>query len=125
MIDSRSLWTAVLRQAIFDLTGLRLRMKSAYRPGQRAAKATSHPARYFARLWFLSDNHKPCSFKLTCDHLELDASWLRRRLFEIVDGYPYVADKIPIQLEALLAEEYDEEESGPQPPAAVYTRATS
>ena len=125
MIDTRSLWTAVLRQAIFDLTGLKLHVKSKYRPDQSPVEDKPDPARYFARLWFLSDNHKPCSFKLTCDHLELDASWLRRRLFEIVDGYPYVADKIPIQLEALLAEEYDEEESGPQPPAAVYTRATS
>jgi len=47
MIDATSLCTTVLRQAIFDLTGLRLRMESAYRPGQRTGKA--HQARYFAR----------------------------------------------------------------------------
>ena len=94
MIDARSLWTAVLRQAIFDLTGLRLRMESAYRPGQRAGKATAHRARYFARLWFLSDNHQPCSFKWVCDHLELDAPSFRRRLFEVVDGAPDVAERI-------------------------------
>ena len=92
-------------------------MESAYRPGQRAGKASSHPARYFARLWFLSDNHKPCSFKWICDHLELDAPWLRRRLFEIVDGSPDVADRIPIQLEALLAEEEDQEVIGTQAPS--------
>lgn len=105
MIDATSLWTAVLRQTISVLTGLRLRMNSQYRPGQRPAKVTSHPARYFARLWFLSDNHQPCSFKWVCDHLELDAPSFRRRLFEIADGSPSVADRIPVQLEALLAEE--------------------
>ena len=99
MIDARSLWTAVL--------------------------STAHRARYFARLWFLSDNHQPCSFKWICDHLDLDAGWLRRRLFEMVDGSPNGVDRIPIQLVALLAEEYDEEESGPQPSATVYTRPTS
>ena len=110
MIDARSLWTAVLRQAIFDLTGLRLRMESAYRPGQRAGKA--HQARYFARLWFLSDNHQPCSFKWICDHLELDAPSFRRRLFEVVDGAPNDAERLPVQLEALLAEEEREEGIG-------------
>ena len=85
-------------------------MKSAYRPGQRPRKP--HPARYFARLWFLSDNHQPCSFKWVCDHLDLDAASFRRRLFEVVDGSPNVADRIPIRLEALLAEEERDEKIG-------------
>src|SRR5882724_7214841 len=61
MIDARSLWTAVLEQAIIDLTN-------------------AHK-RYFTQLWFTSDNHAPGSFLSICDHLDLDPSWLRRRLF--------------------------------------------
>ena len=85
-------------------------MESEYRPGQRAGKA--HQARYFARLWFLSDNHQPCSFKWVCDHLDLDAPRFRRRIFEVVDGAPNDAERIPIQLEVLLTEEEDQEVSG-------------
>ena len=40
---------------------------------------------------------------------------IRRRKFEIVDGAPNDAERIPIQLEALLAEEEREEESGVAP----------
>ena len=55
---------------------------------------------------------KPCSFNWICDHLELDAPSFRRRLFEMVDGSPNGADRLPIQLEALLAEEEREEKIG-------------
>ena len=41
-----------------------------------------------ARLkpWFTSDNRDPGSFKWICDHLELDSSRLRRRIFAIIDA---------------------------------------
>jgi hypothetical protein len=59
MIDERRLWLAVLNE----------------RPALR----------YLTQLWFTSANHKPGSFLWVCDSLDLDASWLRRRLFAIVD----------------------------------------
>src|SRR5437870_9273268 len=40
---------------------------------------------YFARLWFESDNRDPGSFEWICDQLDLDSSWLRRRLLEVAD----------------------------------------
>jgi hypothetical protein len=72
-MNERDLWTAVLVQAICDLTSA---------DGNRYHRAT---LRYFARLWFESDNHQPSSFHWICDHIELDASWLRRRIFEMAD----------------------------------------
>jgi len=71
MIDARRLWLAVLVQAINDLahTDERQRLR-----------------RHFTRLWFISGNHNPGSFHWICDHLDLDASWFRRRLFAIVDA---------------------------------------
>jgi hypothetical protein len=36
--------------------------------------------------WFTSDNRDPGSFKWICDHLELDSSRLRRRIFAIIDA---------------------------------------
>jgi hypothetical protein len=68
MIDARSLWTAVLEQAIIDLTNAN--------------------KRYFTQLWFTSDNHAPGSFLWICDNLDLDPSWFRRRLFALVDAAP-------------------------------------
>jgi hypothetical protein len=57
MIDARRLWLAVLMQAISDLIG------DGYSGYHRAT------IRYFARLWFTSDNHEPGSFLWICDHL--------------------------------------------------------
>jgi hypothetical protein len=69
MIDERRRWLAVLDQAVMDLRN-----------------RNERPAlRYLTQLWFTSDNHKPGSFLWVCDSLDLDASWLRRRLFAIVD----------------------------------------
>jgi hypothetical protein len=66
MIDVQRLWLAVLMQAINDFT-----------------YSYEH-----ARLkpWFTSDNRDPGSFKWICDHLELDSSRLRRRIFAIIDA---------------------------------------
>jgi hypothetical protein len=71
MIDARRLWLAVLVQAINELTNT---------DGHESQRL-----RYFTHLWFVSDNHKPASFLWICDELELDPSWLRRRVFAIVD----------------------------------------
>jgi hypothetical protein len=69
MIEERRLWLAVLELAIMDLRNRKER-----------------PAlRYLTELWFTSNNHKPGSFLWVCDSLNLDPSWLRRRLFAIVD----------------------------------------
>jgi hypothetical protein len=72
-MNERDLGTAVLVQAICELTGA---------DGNRYHRAT---LRYFARLWFESDDHQPSSFNWICDQLELDASRLRRRVFEMAD----------------------------------------
>jgi hypothetical protein len=67
-----------LEQAILDLVGATLR--------PRAACQYDYPRfRYFTRLWFESDNYEPGSFRWICDQLELDASWIRRRLFAIAE----------------------------------------
>src|SRR2546427_8430837 len=73
MIDARRLWLAVLVQAINDFahTDERQRLR-----------------RHFTRLWFISGNHDPGSFRWICDHLDLDPSWFRRRLFALVDAAP-------------------------------------
>ena len=69
----RHLWTAVLRQAVCDLLGIDTGAHRSYRM----------TLQYFARLWFESTNPEPGSFEWICDQLELDASWLRRRLLEM------------------------------------------
>jgi hypothetical protein len=72
MIDERRLWPAILEQAVIDLVN----------PDARSR------LRYFTQLWFTSDNHDPGSFHWICDSLDIDPSWLRRRLFTIVDTGP-------------------------------------
>jgi hypothetical protein len=62
MFSERHLWSAVLGQAIEDLTDSR----------------TGAGALHFTRLWFASDNCEPGSFLWICDHLELDAKSIRR-----------------------------------------------
>jgi hypothetical protein len=66
MIDVQRLWLAVLMQAINDFT-------------YSYERARLKP-------WFTSDNRDPGSFKWICDHLELDSSRLRRRIFAIIDA---------------------------------------
>lgn len=65
MKSERELWSAVLGQAIEDLTDSRAGSEG-----------------YSARLWFESDNHEPGSFLWICDHLELEASSIRRGVLE-------------------------------------------
>ena len=65
--DERGLWTAVLQLAVDDL-------------------ASSDPRRRrLARAWFDSTKHGPGSCLWICDHLEINAAWLRRQLFEMAE----------------------------------------
>jgi hypothetical protein len=64
MIDERSLWTAVLTQAVIGLTNA------------NKHRFEIRTLQHFARLWFESDDHEPRSFLWICDHLDLDPSWL-------------------------------------------------
>jgi hypothetical protein len=73
-LRERRLWTAVLVQAICDLTGIRFHTTDRYHRATR---------QHFARLWFESNNRDPGSFHWICDQLELDSPWLRRRLLEM------------------------------------------
>jgi hypothetical protein len=66
-VDEKRLWAAVLIQAIKDLVGY-----------TNERERTS--VQYFARLCFASDNHEAGSFLWICDELELDPSWIRRRM---------------------------------------------
>lgn len=62
--DERGLWAAVLQLAADDLTSADARL------------------RRLAQAWFDSTKHGPGSFLWICDHLEINASWLRRQVFE-------------------------------------------
>jgi hypothetical protein len=66
MQNERELWTAVLGLAIEDL-----------KDGRTGAGAL-----HCTRLWFVSDDYEPGSFLWICDHLELDASAIRRAALE-------------------------------------------
>jgi hypothetical protein len=63
----RGLWAAVLQLAADDLTSANARL------------------RRLAGVWFASTKHGPGSFLWICDHLEINASLVRRRLFEIAE----------------------------------------
>jgi hypothetical protein len=69
-MDERRLWAAVLIQAIKDLTG----HGRVYKQPERAQ------VQYFARLWFADDNREVGSFLWICDQLEVEPSWIRRRM---------------------------------------------
>ena len=66
MLNERRLWVAVLDLALEDLGNTER--------GKRA------------RAWLTSDRYGPGSFLWICDNLELDASSIRRRVFEIAQG---------------------------------------
>jgi hypothetical protein len=68
-VDEQRLWAAVLLQAIKDLAGF-----------NEETERDRLRLRYFARLWFTSDNHQPCSFLWICDQLELSPSWIRKMI---------------------------------------------
>jgi hypothetical protein len=65
--DERGLWATVLQLAVADLTSANPRL---WRP---------------ARAWFESTKHGPGSFIWICDHLEINASWIRRQVFETAE----------------------------------------
>jgi len=41
---------------------------------------------YFARLWFVDDNREVGSFLWICDELELEPSWIRRKMFALINS---------------------------------------
>jgi hypothetical protein len=69
-VDERRLWAAVLIQAAKDVAGYTL----VDNERERAR------VQYFARLWFADDNREVGSFLWICDELELEPSWIRRRM---------------------------------------------
>src|SRR2546426_10795076 len=103
MIDARRLWLAVLVQAINDLahTDERQRLR-----------------RHFTRLWFISGNYDPGSFHWICDHLDLDPSWLRRRLFAIVDAAP-----LSKHLHSSMVRQFENRKNGGSPGQTASTIA--
>ena len=103
MIDARRLWLAVLMQAINDLahTDERQRLR-----------------RHFTRLWFTSDNHNPGSFLWICDHLDLDPSWFRRRLFAIVDAAP-----LSKHLHSSMVRQFENRQKSVSPGQTAFTNA--
>jgi len=69
-VDERRLWAAVLIQAVRDVGGY----------GRFDSEPQRRRIQYFARLWFASDNRDVGSFLWICDELELEPSWIRRRM---------------------------------------------
>jgi len=57
----------------------------------RPSATCSASIRHSAEAWFLSDRHTLGSFRWVCDELELDTSWLRRRLLELAASRRSVA----------------------------------
>jgi hypothetical protein len=99
----RRLWAAVLCQAVCDLRYHRSALQ------------------HFTRLWFESDKREPGSFLWVCELLELDASWLRRRLLEMAGKNPRVSmrpvhrprqvkavDPIPAEVAPTLLDTYQQ-----------------
>lgn len=69
-MDERRLWAGVLIQAVKDLAGYSLGLNKRERAG----------VQYHARVWFTSDNRDVGSFLWVCDQLEVEPSWIRRRM---------------------------------------------
>ena len=75
-MDERRLWAGVLIQAVKDLAGY------IVVPNKRERARVQ----YFARLWFASDNRHVGSFLWICDELELEPSWIRRKMFALINS---------------------------------------
>ena len=75
-MDERGLWAGVLIQAVKDLAGY----GRVYKQRERAR------VQYFARLWFADDNREVGSFLWICDELELEPSWIRRKMFALINS---------------------------------------
>jgi hypothetical protein len=75
-MDERGLWAGVLIQAVKDLAGY----GRVYKQRERAR------VQYHARLWFTSDNRDVGSFLWICDELELEPSWIRRKMFALINS---------------------------------------
>jgi hypothetical protein len=77
MGDERGLWLAVLERAVIDLVN-----------PDHCERYERPRLRYSAESWFRSNDYQPGTFLWVTDHLDLDASWLRRRLFAMIDASP-------------------------------------
>jgi hypothetical protein len=71
--SERQLWSAVLGLAIEDYTDSR----------------TNTQNRRVIRVWLASESHEPASFLWICDHLEIDAMAVRRRVIELTNGMSF------------------------------------
>jgi hypothetical protein len=85
-VDERRLWAAVLIQAVKDLSGYALVDSSRDRTR----------VQYQARHWFSSNNCDVGSFRWICDELELEPSWIRRRLVALINFDDVRVDKHPV-----------------------------
>jgi hypothetical protein len=68
-VGERSLWEAVLIQAIEDCAG-------------HIGKRERTSAQYAARLWFKSNRCETGSFIWVCHHINVEPSWIRRKMME-------------------------------------------
>jgi hypothetical protein len=75
-MDERGLWAGVLIQAIKDCAGYSLGLNKRERAG----------VQYHARVWFTSDNRNIGSFLWVCDQLEVEPSWIRRKMFALINS---------------------------------------
>ena len=75
-MDERGLWAGVLIQAIKDLAGY----GRVYKQRERVR------VQYHARVWFTSDSRDVGSFRWICDELELEPSWIRRKMFALINS---------------------------------------
>ena len=75
-MDERRLWAAVLIQAAKDVAGYALVDNERERTR----------VQYHARVWFASDNREVGSLLWICDELELEPSWIRRKMFALINS---------------------------------------
>jgi len=75
-VDERRLWASVLIQAIRDLAGY------IVVPNKRDRARVQ----YHARVWFTSNNRNVGSFLWICDELGVEPSWIRRKMFALINS---------------------------------------
>ena len=75
-MDERRLWAGVLIQPIKDLAGY----------GRVYNKREPARVQYHARVWFTSDNREDGSYLWVCDQIELEPSWIRRKMFALINS---------------------------------------
>ena len=75
-MDEKRLWAAVLLQAAKDVSGFTY----VYSESQRSMIQRS------ARAWFASNYYETGSYLWICDLLELEPSWIRRRMIRVLNS---------------------------------------